>query len=154
MNNWSIQPYFNYTYADYRFEEFIDDQDYFSGNDLTGSAPHQVNTGLIFRQLSRGFMAIYIINILMQCLCAMTILLYSDAYHLMNLKLGYGFDFRKHWNLDFFAGINNLWNEKYASMILINASGFGSAAPRYYYPGLPRNYYAGVKISAEFRVSS
>ena len=31
-------------------------------------------------------------------------------------------------------------------MLLINASSFGGAPPRYFYPGLPRNYYSGLSI--------
>ncbi|HBY69359.1 MAG TPA: hypothetical protein DEG69_17380 [Flavobacteriaceae bacterium] len=48
------------------------------------------------------------------------------------------------------AGINNVANSKYASSILINASGFGGIEPRYYYPGLPRNYYSSLQIQYSF----
>jgi iron complex outermembrane receptor protein len=46
-----------------------------------------------------------------------------------------------------FAGINNLTNTHYASMLVVNAKGFGGSEPRYYYPGLPRNYYLGIQYS-------
>jgi iron complex outermembrane receptor protein len=38
-------------------------------------------------------------------------------------------------------GINNVFNQSHASMILINAPSFGGTPPRYYYPGMPRNFY-------------
>jgi len=44
------------------------------------------------------------------------------------------------------AGVNNFTDEKYASSILINATAFGNSEPRYYYPGMPRNWYGGVKV--------
>jgi iron complex outermembrane recepter protein len=44
------------------------------------------------------------------------------------------------------AGINNLFDTRYASMILVNAPSFGSNAPRYYYPGAPRNYFISLGI--------
>lgn len=44
-------------------------------------------------------------------------------------------------------GVNNLFNTSYASMILINAPSFGGAAPRHYYPGMPRNFFAGVRLN-------
>lgn len=44
------------------------------------------------------------------------------------------------------AGINNLFNTKYASMILVNANSFGGAAPRYYYPGMPRNVFLAFSV--------
>jgi iron complex outermembrane receptor protein len=53
----------------------------------------------------------------------------------------------KNWDLDLYFGINNLFDTTYASMILINAGSFGGSQPRYYYPGLPRNIFGGVKIN-------
>jgi iron complex outermembrane recepter protein len=43
-------------------------------------------------------------------------------------------------------GINNLFNTHYASMVLVNAPSFGSNAPRYYYPGAPRNFFISIGI--------
>ena len=42
---------------------------------------------------------------------------------------------------------NNLFDKKYASGIVINARGFGGMDPRYYYPGLPRNYFISLNLS-------
>lgn len=42
--------------------------------------------------------------------------------------------------------VNNILNEKYASMILINAPTFGNRAPRYYYPALPRNFALNLQL--------
>ncbi len=49
-------------------------------------------------------------------------------------------------NNSVYIGCNNLFNEHYASMVLINASSFGNNKPRYYYPGLPFNIYGGMVI--------
>ena len=49
-------------------------------------------------------------------------------------------------NMIITTGIKNLLNEKYASMILINAQGFNGNKPRYYYPGLPRNYFISLNL--------
>ena len=48
--------------------------------------------------------------------------------------------------IDLNGGINNLFNKKYASSVLINASGFSGTAPRYYYPGLPRNVFINLNL--------
>ncbi|WP_430814741.1 TonB-dependent receptor [Carboxylicivirga sp. RSCT41] len=45
-----------------------------------------------------------------------------------------------------YLGINNIADNHYASMLLINAPSFGSKPPRYYYPAPPRNWYAGIII--------
>ena len=46
--------------------------------------------------------------------------------------------------------VNNVTNEKYASMILTNASGVGNAQPRFYYPGLPINFYGIISLNYVF----
>jgi iron complex outermembrane receptor protein len=46
--------------------------------------------------------------------------------------------------------LNNIFDEDYASQILINATGFGGNAPRYFYPGNPTNYYAGINMNYIF----
>jgi iron complex outermembrane receptor protein len=42
------------------------------------------------------------------------------------------------------------FNEKYAASVLPNAVGFGGTAPRYYYPGNPRNYFGEVGVNYVF----
>jgi iron complex outermembrane receptor protein len=49
-----------------------------------------------------------------------------------------------------YFGIDNMFDEHYASQILINARGFGGAAPRHYYPGNPINYYTGIHVNYMF----
>jgi iron complex outermembrane receptor protein len=39
------------------------------------------------------------------------------------------------------AGVQNIFDVHYASMLAVNAPSFGGRAPRYYYPGNPRNFY-------------
>ena len=45
------------------------------------------------------------------------------------------------------GGVNNLFDASYASMVLVNAPSFGSAAPRYYYPGTPRHAFIGISLN-------
>jgi iron complex outermembrane receptor protein len=75
--------------------------------------------------------------------------IYSESYQLTNAKIGLRWGFEKIF-LNFYGGINNIFNEEYASMLAINARGFGGNAPRYYYPGLPRHFYGGFSIKWNF----
>ena len=75
---------------------------------------------------------------------------YSDAYRIFNFKTGYRFTPIPGFTSHIAAGINNILNETYAAMVLVNATGIGSAAPRYYYPGLPVNYYASLTFNYSF----
>jgi len=67
------------------------------------------------------------------------------SYSLMNLKANWKINLHREQGLLVYAGVNNLFDEKYASMIVPNASATAPAEPRYYYPGSPRNLYAGIK---------
>lgn len=148
-NKWNWNLFANYSYSDYRFDEFLDGDSDFSGNDLTGTAPHIGSAGFILQQTS-GLYA----TVTYQFVDAMPIndanTVFSNAYDLLDAKVGYTFSFSDHWRLNAYAGINNALDEHYASMLLINAVGFGSSLPRYYYPGLPRNYYGGLKLEYRF----
>ena len=75
---------------------------------------------------------------------------FSDSYSLLNLKTGYQFEILSGLKAHLDAGINNVTNEKYASMILTNATAIGNAQPRFYYPGLPINYYGIISLNYLF----
>lgn len=145
----SIITFANYTLNNFTFKEFIDDTNDFSGNDLTGVPSDVFNTGILFNS-TFGLYG----NINFQYVGSMPITdannLYSDSYSVTNLKIGFKLNFNKKLKLNTFAGLNNIFDAHYASQILINASGFAGSAPRYYYPGNPVNYYAGVNINYIF----
>lgn len=69
------------------------------------------------------------------------------GYFLLNFRIASQFRLKDKSGLSIFAGINNATDTQYASMLVVNALGFGANEPRYYYPGLPRNYYAGATIT-------
>lgn len=142
----SINPFLAYTFNNFKFVEFIDGENDFSGNELTGVPKQIFNVG--FDLTSKiGFYG----NINYQFVDQMPITdsnsLYSEAYSLTNFKVGYLKDINSNLNFNLFFGLNNIFNEQYASQILINATGFGGAAPRYYYPGNPINYFSGVRFN-------
>jgi iron complex outermembrane receptor protein len=143
------QVFLTYSVNDYTFQEFVDDEDDFSGNVLTGVPSQVFNTGIDFTS-KWGVYG----NLNYQFVDEMPIRddnsLFSDAYSLLNLKLGFQKTWKNGFGIDFYAGIQNLLDEKYASQVLINATAFGNAQPRYYYPGLPRNYFMALKVSYGF----
>ena len=134
-----------YTFSDYRFEDFVDGEDDYSGNELTGTAPHVLNAGIDLYPEENGFYAHFNARFVDAMPLRDDNSIYSESYLIANTKLGYRHTFGK-WELDLYGGINNLFDEKYASMLLINAGSFGGRAPRYYYPGLPQHYYGGIGL--------
>ncbi len=150
--NWANQGkkgayrvYLSYSYADYTFLEFVDGNNNFSGNALTGAPPHHLTMGLE-GNLSLGFYAHlgyewvdrYPINDANK--------VFNDAYGVLNLRSGWRKTLGKSLSLDAFLGLQNLLDEKYAGMTQVNALGVGTALPRYFYPGLPRNWYGGLSL--------
>ncbi|MDU8886535.1 TonB-dependent receptor [Yeosuana sp. MJ-SS3] len=139
----------NYTFNDYIFKEFIDEDNNFSGNELTG-VPKDVFNAVIDFDSKIGLYG----NVNFQYIGSMPITdgnsLYSNSYKLTNFKLGYKFNIYKQIKANLFYGLNNIFDEKYASQILINANSFNGSAPRYYYPGNPINYYAGFNVIYNF----
>ena len=133
----------------HKFKEFEDlDEDY-SGNDLTGVPSHTFNSQLFVNSRTGlyGYVNYYGVG---KIPVTDDNSVYSDAYQVVNVKLGYRKSLVSKWELDLYGGINNLFDEKYASMLQINAGSFGGSAPRYYYPGEPVNFYIGLRLGYAF----
>ena len=71
----------------------------------------------------------------------------EPSYFFSNLKLSNRFQTFKNSTLSLYVGVNNITNAHYASMVIVNAKAFGTAEPRYYYPGLPRHAYMVINWS-------
>jgi len=70
----------------------------------------------------------------------------TNDWQTLNLRAAYTLTIAKKFDIECIATINNIFDERYASMVLINAPSFGGRAPRYYYPGMPRNVLFTLKI--------
>ncbi len=147
-NNMQLRGRIGYAYSRFKFVDFIDEDEDYSGNELTGTAPHKLNFDIDFR-MDVGLYARYSFMYLDAMPMRDDNSIYSDAYNLSDIRLGYEKQI-KDWNIHGYLGLNNVFNKKYASMILINASSFGGNAPRYFYPGMPFNVFGGVKLTYSF----
>lgn len=144
--NFELTSQATYTFSDFEFKDFIDGDNEFSGNQLTGVPRHTAFARLMtrFRPLS---LYVYIDG---QFTSEMPITddntVFSDNYLLLNGTIGHQAQIGR-WSHDLSFTIRNLTDENYASMLLINARGFGGAAPRFFYPGLPLNWFLRMRIS-------
>jgi iron complex outermembrane receptor protein len=145
----SINSYLSYSLNNFIFKEFIDDEQDFSDNKLTGVPSDIFNTGI---DINTGFGLYGSVNF--QYVGSIPITdsnsLFSDSYNLSNIKIGYKLPILKKLTLNTFLGVDNIFDEVYASQILINARSFGGRAPRYFYPGNPLNYYMGFHLNYVF----
>lgn len=137
----------SYSLNNYIFSEFINDGEDYSGNALTG-VPSSTFSGNVYWQGGQKYP--FFASLQYQFVNEMPIFddnsLFTESYQLVNTKVGYQYKLNKI-TLDLFLGVNNIFNEKYASMIAVNAQTFGNRPPRLYYAGLPRNVYAGVRMA-------
>ncbi|WP_446050651.1 TonB-dependent receptor family protein [Zobellia laminariae] len=143
-----LRPFINYTLSDFSFVEFIDGENDFSGNPLTGVPKNRLNSGLQM-QMNNGFYW----NTTHQYVDKISLTdantLYSDAFNVLNTKIGYRKELSSRFTIGLNLGINNIFDTKYAQSVLINATGFGGSEPRYYYPGNGRNWYGGLKLGIQ-----
>ena len=68
------------------------------------------------------------------------------AYQTLDWNISYTRELSSNFGLSIDLGINNIFNQSHASMILINTPSFGGAPPRYYYPGMHRNFYFTLSL--------
>lgn len=154
-----FHPFVQYSWSYHTFVDFEDRGVRYDGNLLTGVPPQVLTAGLDYRlTLVEGSSTeendplTLSGNITGRYVSGMPITddngSYSPAYFLLGARLAVHYlpFANKGLKFQLFGGVDNLLNSQYASMLLINANGFGGRAPRYYYPGLPRNAYVGLQV--------
>ena len=136
-----------YTYQRFTFTDFIDEEDDYSGNELTGAIPNQIALGWNggYKGLSLSIKYKYIDSMPIRDDNS----IYSDAYSLLDIYATKTISIGM-FDIGLSAGVNNLLDTDYASMILVNAGSFGGSAPRYFYPGLPLNAFVQTSIRYNF----
>ena len=143
--NLQLAPFVNYTLTDDSFVEFIDEDEDFSGNQLTGVPRKRSTAGI----QSRIFEHFYW-NITHQHVSEIPLTnaadLFSDPFSVFNSRMGYQKKLSDQFTLGFDFGVNNIFDKVYAQSVLINTSAFGGAEPRYFYPGDARNYYGSLRL--------
>ncbi len=144
-----ISAFGSYTLNQYKFNDFIDGNEDFSGNDVTGVPSNILNLGLDFNSRV-GFYGNFNFQHVGEMPITDSNTLFSESYNISNIKIGYQNTLTSQLHLNIYLGINNVFDTFYASQILINASSFGGNVPRYFYPGNPVNYYSGLALNYSF----
>ena len=73
---------------------------------------------------------------------------FSDPFGITNFEAKFNARINR-LKLQLHAGIQNIFDIHYSSMLAVNAPSVGGNLPRYYYPGNPRNYFVSVLIGLE-----
>lgn len=147
--NWQISSSVSGGLNRFKFKDFVDGDANYSGNQLTNVPSSQLNFGLDI-STKQGFSVNTSYRILGKTPMNDANTKYTDSFALLDVKTSYTFKILQRIKAELYAGINNALNEKYAASIVPNAQGFGTAPPRYYYPGNPVNYFGGFSVSYLF----
>ncbi|UZH54433.1 TonB-dependent receptor [Salinimicrobium tongyeongense] len=149
------RTFVNAAYNSFEFDEFVDEEEDFSGNELPAVPGETVNAGLdIVTSFGLTLRSTYQFEGEMPLNDANTE--FRKQYDLLHFKLAleplemFNTLTNQHWDLEIFGGVNNALDENYAASVIPNAVGFGGNAPRYFYPGMPRNFYGGLAVGYKF----
>lgn len=134
-----LKIYGSYTYNHYRFRNYFQEDDNFSGNKLTGVPPTVLFTGvdlLILRRFYLNVTSNYVDHIPLNDSNND----FSKEYFVLGARVGYTRQVLEH-RLEIFGGIDNALDKTYSLGHDLN--GFGG---RYYNAAPLRNYYFGIKF--------
>ncbi|EDP94280.1 TonB-dependent receptor [Kordia algicida OT-1] len=143
--NITVYSHVNASINDFSFKEFTENDTNFSGNDLTGVPKSVVNLG-IEALSTKGFYGRFDFQAVGEMPANDENTVYSDAFQLLNGKIGYQNSIGSQFRYDISIGANNIFDKSYASQLQVNAFGNDTNA-RYFYPGLPFNMYGGIQLA-------
>lgn len=135
-----LKVWASYTFSHFRFDEYQQDDNDYSGNEMTGVAPHAATAGLDLNTrfgLYLNLTANYVDEIPLNDENTV----YADRYLVAGARAGIKRQLGQHLGLEAFGGVDNLTDEKYSLGNDLNA--FGA---RYFQPAPARNYYGGISL--------
>jgi iron complex outermembrane recepter protein len=136
---------FSYSMSQNQFLDFVDDGKDFSGNVLPGIPSYNLSTSL--RAVHNSGISLYLKyrSIGRQYLNDDNNSSYGN-YAITDIKFQYETKKFNNLGIRLYTGIDNLFDKRYASMILVNAPSFNGSLPRYYYPGQFRTFLFGLSV--------
>ncbi|QHI34880.1 Fe(3+) dicitrate transport protein FecA [Kordia antarctica] len=146
--HFTLNSHVNASINDYTFKEFTETTANFSGNDLTGVPKSVVNLGIEITT-TKGFYGRLDFQAVGKMPANDENSVYSEAFELLNGKIGYQNTIGSQFSYDISLGANNIFDTKYVSQLQVNAFGNDTNA-RYFYPGLPLNAYGGIQLNYRF----
>lgn len=133
-----------YTGHFFKFKDYRQNDNDFSGHELTGVSPH-----ILVNRLDLRTRAGVYLNLTHQWVDEIPLndanTVFQDPYHLMNARLGWKNTLGVKWDVEIYGGVDNLLDESYSLGNDLNA--FGG---RYYQPAPLRNYYGGIKVGFRY----
>jgi iron complex outermembrane receptor protein len=137
---WSANLTLNHTWMKNQFDTFEDDNNDYSGNQLPGLPDQHFRSDLNMGCRDKTFLRFTWRYSGTQYLNDANSKKYN-GHHLFDVSLSQQINTGSRTSASIQGGVNNLFDQHYAGMVLVNAPSFGNLLPRYYYPGAPRNVF-------------
>jgi iron complex outermembrane recepter protein len=134
----------SYTLNHFFFKDYVNDDQNYSGNRLTGVAPNVVVLSAdveLLRRLYANITASYTDHIPLKD----DNTIYAPEYYLFGARVGYKVPTASRFPVEVFAGVDNLFDRVYSLGNDLNAAG-----GRYFNTAPGRNFYFGAKFNALF----
>jgi len=151
----SLRPFASVAYSDFKFKDYktLNAQSQvtatYDGNRLTGIAPWVFNLGIdLETKTGLYFYGSYFYSDRLPLNDANSA--YNPAYQVANAKVGYKKQLIKCLEMNLYAGLDNILNKSYSSIVSLNAVGFGGTKPAYFNPSPKRNGYGGLNVKYLF----
>jgi iron complex outermembrane receptor protein len=135
-----LRAWASYAYNHYRFGRYESNGNDYSGNRLTGTAPHTLSAGLDFSE-PLGFYLNPTLNHQARIPLTDANSEYAAGYWTFGTRAGWRRTLLGHLEADVFGGIENLTDRRYSLGNDLNA--FGG---RYFQPAAGRNWYGGLQL--------
>ncbi|WP_449437837.1 hypothetical protein [Pedobacter steynii] len=130
----------SYTYSHFKFDQYFDKANNFSGNDLTG-VPKMTIVSSTDLQLAQGFSVFLQHNYTSSIPLNDANTVYAKKYHLIQASIGKKGLKLANVPFELYIGADNLLNQKYSLGNDLNALG-----GRYFNASATRNFYGGLLI--------
>lgn len=151
----SLRPFVAVTYSDFKFKDYkiLNAQGQitatYDGNKLTGIAPWVLNAGIdLETKTGIYFYGNYFYSDRLPLNDGNSA--YNMAYGVLNAKIGYKKQLGRHVEGNIYAGLDNILDKSYSSIVSLNAVGYGGAQPAYFNPSPKRNGYGGLNLKYLF----
>lgn len=131
----------SYTWSDFKFYNYIQINNDYSGNKLTGVPEHMITSNLNI-SFPAGFYLFLQHNYTSEIPLNDSNADYSNSYNLVGIKIGCNIKTTGKYDLEIFVHADNILNERYSLGNDLNAIG-----KRYYNPSPVRNYSAGISLT-------
>ncbi|TGE29429.1 TonB-dependent receptor family protein [Hymenobacter metallicola] len=135
-----LSAFVSYAYNHFRFRDYQQNTDNFSGNQLTGTAPHTLSAGLNYID-KLGFYLSPTLSHQARLPLNDANTAYAPGYWTFAARGGWRKTLLTRLELDVYAGIENATDRRYSLGNDLNA--FGG---RYYQPAPGRNFYGGTTL--------